>query len=742
MRAGAAFAVLVAVLSLAEVVAQGPAAGWSDPANTGEVPFAGPAHDDVSWIVHLPARRAGSADPIILGDAVYVLSTDAPFGDARGDPAIWRIGLEDASVSRLTDVASWSHSWATDGTGFYVAADDGVHAHRVSDGEELWWATTPPVVAEQFAGICAFGKVVDGNVYFFCAALGAPADAAGPAIAAFYGAVFGERGEDIAAGARNATQIAEFVQAIDAENGASRWTWIKRDEAGAGRAQPGVVSGGVPTGMAILDGQLFAASLDLGGSACTLRAHALADGARAWEVRSDPPTPDRTGLEDASACGLPSEPTASAGAVFVKFRRLHAVNAARGTITASSSVGARDLTTSATGSGMALGPDALFVASSQVLYRFDRDPESLAEEENLLVAASPNEAFRGSHLLLDMGGTLYLQTRGARDPDAVAALYAVDGATMTTRWRHALTPTNVSAVDNGWALAAAPGLVVAASSDGEVRLLGRTAASLRVALGDVATYPGPGEEVVVGLAASAPGRFGPPTRFRADWGDGRVDDWRPDPVLRHAYNATGDRTARFSVANDAGQTASEVVVFHVGAPRPNLVSQAFSPERQNVTFFLIGLAVTVAGAGIGVARLARRRALLRREIAAVDAIPSRMRGSAVVLDTAIAERRSHAYALLAARRLDESQYQVLERHIDAVARSARLGVVDERLRFLPHGMVLDLHDMLGDGRVTSVEYRHFVELLERDADLTAEQRERVRAIVDGWYAHDRGGARS
>ena len=63
---------------------------------------------------------------------------------------------------------------------------------------------------------------------------------------------------------------------------------------------------------------------------------------------------------------------------------------------------------------------------------------------------------------------------------------------------------------------------------------------------------------------------------------------------------------------------------------------------------------------------------------------------------------------LAQRKLDHGQYLVLTERIDDLQRGHRMSIVDERLSFLPHGMVKRLEAMLADAQVTGWERHHSI----------------------------------
>ncbi|MGQ0535568.1 MAG: PKD domain-containing protein, partial [Methanobacteriota archaeon] len=395
--------------------------------------------------------------------------------------------------------------------------------------------------------------------------------------------------------------------------------------------------------------------------------------------------------------------------------------------------------------GLALAPEALYANSLQSLYRFPIDgterpapftlaPDSHEYWEQSDLTVTPNALY--GHAYSDSTGEI---------------LYAFDREIQGVSWRHEF---GLGAGRNGsWSdYSVGDGVIIATPRTNNAfndfrevdvsihfTVLGRTAASLTTEATVSDAFPGPGAPVTVDLSRSRPGLFGPGTRYRVEWGDGTVSDWQADPRFQHAYNVTGDHIARLQVGNDAGQTASTLVTFHVGGTASTLLSTAFDADHQNTTFFVLGLVMTGVVGVVGVARVQRRRRILQRELAAIDVVYEKNESNAPACEAALAERRTHVGALLAGGRLDESQYAALTRRIDDLARALRIKVLDDRFDFLPLGMVKTLQGILEDGHITRWEHEHFLWALERDRLLSTEQKQTVRGLIDSWFERDSGG---
>lgn len=334
---------------------------------------------------------------------------------------------------------------------------------------------------------------------------------------------------------------------------------------------------------------------------------------------------------------------------------------------------------------------------------------------------------------------VYLGLGGAagdgRDLEA-AALWAFDVANGAPLWSHEL-PGELLAIAGGNGTLAV--MTSGARQERVITVFGHTPASIaprpRVSL----DYPEPADEVMVDLSASSPGLYGPATRYKAVWGDGEVTEWTTELRLTHAYGSVGDYDAVLFVGNDAGQTSAFKVTFHVGrTPPQTLLQEQFARENQDRTFFILGLIVTAVFAGAGLLRVQRRRSILARELAALDAAVKDAPADPHALDALLDERRLHARALLLGGKIDEGQHAVLAARVEELARAARMDVVQHQLDFLPFRHVRALREMLKDGRISSIERAHYLTMLEADATLTPEYKARVRVVVEAWAAHDGG----
>ncbi len=282
-------------------------------------------------------------------------------------------------------------------------------------------------------------------------------------------------------------------------------------------------------------------------------------------------------------------------------------------------------------------------------------------------------------------------------------------------------------------------MLVVADGEGTVSIYGDIPATIAIDVAINGDYGPLDTPVSLDLSGSQPGSMGSDIEFRVDWGDGLVTYWTAAKVLEHAYDTAQDFTVTVHARNAQGQQATQTIVLHPGQPAPNnptFLEARFSPEHQESTFFVLGLLITLTAAGFATIRLGRRRARLRRELQHVDTIASQHGGNPLSLHRAMADRREYAKTLLVAGRLDESQFAVLERHIDQRAAGGRLESLEQDFPFLPMSLAATLHRILDDGRVTKWERATFMEALASDDLLTAAQKRLVASRIEAWFDED------
>jgi outer membrane protein assembly factor BamB len=744
----------MAAVASAFLLAASPA--WAAPylqasvvaARTGMTDDPGPAWDDVAFVAHLPGSRAGP--PLIVDGAVMVLTTDLGLDGLHAN-GVFRLDLATGGLEQVVDTGSSNaSSLASDGERLFVAHDGALEAYPLTGGSALWAWPFPRLVEPHASVYCAEPAVRNGTLYIACSDAGP--DAVTPALAAA-----GERtGVDMGP---FLPPSASFAAALDASSGAQRWLWVKDalDEAGyAAQSVPPDARPVLPAdrpraassnpfsivfGLSVLGSNVFVTSLEAAGLAGPVESYIwslqAADGRLAWSAN--------TSALDSLGGSVSALPTGDESVVYLTVGRdLLALNPARGNLIWEQPLGAEDTFQGESSSGFAVTPASLFATSLQTMYRFDRGTHATAWTHTLPPESS--ERFGTSGLIL-AGSAVYARTFSPLTPPATSnAIYAFDAESGTLRWRRAFDaeprPPSGAFFFHLVEFAVGEGVMAIGGIDGNVTVLGRTPMSMVPRVATSSPYPAPGEPVVLDMAGSAPGSLGPPSAYRVDWGDGSASDWQASPRFTHAYNASGDAGARAFARNDAGQTASEPVVLHVGGQPPVALSplqEAFSDRWQNLTLFVLGLAIT--GVATAPRLLAHRRARNRVqvELAAINEAFARTRDKPAECDAMLAERKARARGLQLDGKVSAEQLATLERHVDELAAQARLRTLDHRFAFLPHGMVLTLQGMLADGRINAWERQVLLDLLDKDTMLTRGQKARTRELVEGWFARDSRG---
>ncbi|HLE96362.1 MAG TPA: PQQ-binding-like beta-propeller repeat protein [Candidatus Thermoplasmatota archaeon] len=714
---------LVAVLLAGGVVADGWPQPSHDAARTSAGPEGGPVTDDVAWISYVPGTRADP--PLVVGGSAYVLTQEGIPG--REEEAVFRVDLDSGAVSRLVSLES-PDTFVLDEERVFVQGDASIDAYALADGSPVWtWA--PRMNAELLNLDCAYLAVRNATLYGFCGAF------------------------------ENDVGIAPFVVAIDAATGTERWVWQRdvRAESGLGQvpeAPTGIATRVIGTNsMSVIGPYVLALTREAYDASDVLlldeeRGVAYEqyyvwalneeDGTLLWS-RNTAPHAFVEGAGPTRDLGagfiFPAAPTGSSGVAFLRLTDLVAVNPATGEELWNQPIGAEDAQQDTAGGGFAFSGDALYVPTSQSIYRFD--PETHAELWRYTLPPEAGEVWGSGSPLMYANGTIYARSLNV-GPAVVNIVYALDAETGRIRWRHEF-PLGAQPVGPLIDFSVGGGLLLAAGVDGNVTAFGRTSASLapQVVVSD--TYPAPGALARADLSGTGPGLGGPASAYRAEWGDGNVTGWQASPVLEHAYATRGDRAARLSARNDAGQTSSVFVTFHVGATPPvelTFLQRAFSQENQNATFFILGLVATTAGGLATLARLQRRRRRLEDELRAIDETYARTKARPMECEVALAQHKARARTLLLERRLEEVQCTVLERHVEELMRTLRMHEIEELLDHLPRGLARAMEEMLADGRITAWERRSFLAVLEDDRILAPESKVRVLALIEAWYARD------
>lgn len=233
------------------------------------------------------------------------------------------------------------------------------------------------------------------------------------------------------------------------------------------------------------------------------------------------------------------------------------------------------------------------------------------------------------------------------------------------------------------------------------------------------------------LEVSAPGAIA----IDVAWGDGSLQHAKPGEVLSRAFSKAADLEARVTAIYADNRTGTTVVYLHPGMPAPvelSALQLAFAPENQNLTFGLLGLFLTLAGAMVALWSRSRRRSVIAREFESLEAIRALGRSDPLAAIAAVAGFRRRLKQDLTQGRLDDSQFAALEldvRELQQLLRQRILGDVGARLS----GAFANALDVaLQDGRLEGPERAELTRRLAGEAAVTVTERRRLAGLLRDW----------
>jgi len=146
---------------------------------------------------------------------------------------------------------------------------------------------------------------------------------------------------------------------------------------------------------------------------------------------------------------------------------------------------------------------------------------------------------------------------------------------------------------------------------------------------------------------------------------------------------------------------------------------------------LAGLAILASM--IGWLLLRKRRAKVRGYLQDLDQIVESLGSNVQELETQIDRMKEGVSEDYRKGKIDEQQYQLVERKIEDARRIARQNEAEEVLGNLPSTIHSALQDALEDGQVDEEEVKH---LLTESADLEANQKHELEGMLDRWREED------
>lgn len=751
MKRWLALVVIAAMLAVPAASSTGWLQPRGDAAATGFQPEQGPQWPDVALRVQLNGsmKAEAAAPPLILEDQVLFLAREAG-DDFDGTYQVYSLGLDDGNptvVAGDLDIAA-RLSMATDGETLFVSDEGNVHAVPLGpDGSEWTWAGTVPssggIPQDVEMDSCWRMSLERDHLTVLCLAW----DTA-------------DRTYRTAPGGSAYTHV--MVARLDAETGEPLWVWDPTTVPPADHPDY-KDTGFFPVGLAVSETRVVVQALETSfafvrqsgvGGAGTGQARywvwALdknpesSTGSVDWRWASptrnisQPSPPGPAGSELGQSLDSGGNPAVTEDSVYVKAEELYRLNLGPGDKRWEKQTGEADFEQGRGlfATGVALDDEDVYATSAQTVYGVSQAAPEDGWSTNLDFAD-------GQRFQLDPIVTPEAMYISTRNTEGTEELYAFDTATGDELWAHTVE-NRVNA------FSVVEGLIAYADveflEDGNVNttfvILGRTEASPTVEIEPTTTYPDPGEQVEVNLSASEAGAQGPVTRYKAIWGDGTTSGWQGDPVLRHAYNEPQEQTARFVVANEANQTNSTNVTFHVGEEEPtepNLVETAFQKENQEMTFGILGIAMALGGGIIGIARRRRKKSVLREELDALEQGYEDTKDQPSECEALLDNRKARARSLALDGKLEEQQVTIIEDRAEELRSELRVDALEDQFGFLPYSLVTKARQMVEDGTVTALERDAFLQATEEDDVLTGEQKALVRERVEQWFARDAGG---
>lgn len=731
---GRRLAVALALLSMAAPLAA--AEPWlgqgGGPARSFYTPDSVPAIREFAFQVELPVDLHGSQfgihHAVVLDGFVYVIAIDG----------IYQISLADATSEKIASIPAEAtpHAVLSDGERLFAYTSYGVMAFAL-DGAPVWENEFPTLItAGSPVNRCSEPVTGAGAIFLHCTQSNEDLPPAQGLTPTGPREVVGEVADQF------------FLIAYDLATGEERWRVVKSAQQ----------SSWIPQHLAFVDGVLVVESesrRDPSALAAPNRRHvdALdpADGTLIWsdgtEVRTPSTSPE---VEFTMSGGKRAGPVGSGSTLFALLDDLHLYDARSGDVLWQAPFDEKGHIP-----WFAARPDGLVVAWADQLWQID--PEGVPGGAGSAVGFLEKDRMwnglataKGAVVALahDMRCSPNPQDENNPDPeDCERFLEPCPTGPGRLQWLYVFNDDGTQWVDEFCAVdpdfSLGEGLIVVSAYPRTVMVYGRTPASIAVASAPSDAYPAPGETVTLDLGATRPGVLAEDLEYRVDWGDGTTSDPQATPVFTHVYEEGGEYVALATVTNSAGQSSVEAFTFHVGGTppaAPTWLSTQFDSDHQNVTFFVLGLAVTGAAGAVGVARMQRRRKRLARELAALEEVYQMTHLNSVQCDQALGERVARARGLLLEGTLDETQFAVVERRVEELSRKVRIEAIDEQMGFLPVSMARTLRALLADGRIERWERAHFVEALDKDPHLTPEQKGRVKTLIDEWFQRDVGRA--
>ena len=601
-----------------------------DAARTGVTTDPGPATFDAAFWAKVPGRLAGT--PLVFDGTLFVATFATPWEDDPASDAetsgIWRVSLDSASVSLLVGFdppTEFVSGFASDGRLLFVNVGHDLRAYEAQSGSLVWsfahriHTSLPPLHT-----VCRDPAVSNGTVFVACYQRGSDAGTTVPST--------------VLEGPTNPVRI--FVVAIDAATGKERWTWVQDATEEGSPDTSGMSAGsawGWASGILVVGGRPFVATVNPDRAAIDpqdgpLQVPYPKAQAILWALdeQGDEDWWYSPGLEAGGNYGYPYyglPMAASSKFLLLGAHSLIILDPQNGAeqlgpdfqepALGDTSVG-RDAGRSwASGTPLAILPDAWYLGSREALHRID--PLAITQVWRTSVAAAllgPTVDERST--VLAAGSRIFIDANPATDDELKASALTVVGSDGTGLWQGLIPDRGPFSAPVGQEpvqperhlttgnMAIGDGILAYVSSDGNILIMGRTKASIVLDAVTADASPAPGAVARLDLSSTKPGVHGPANEYRVSWGDGNETGWQASPRFEHTYQNPGDHVATAFARNPAGQTASQTILFRVGGDEP--AAAGFLPTLRNIGPVFGAIGILSLSALVGAVAVSKRRA--------------------------------------------------------------------------------------------------------------------------------------
>lgn len=168
------------------------------------------------------------------------------------------------------------------------------------------------------------------------------------------------------------------------------------------------------------------------------------------------------------------------------------------------------------------------------------------------------------------------------------------------------------------------------------------------------------------------------------------------------------------------------------APQPPWFAEPFGIEG---FWDMLGVVGAISVSGIGVLAVRRRRRLLNRYLAELDALSALQKSDPRACEQRLLELRHRLRTDLMRNRIEHGHYAIVERNVEETLARVRVVTLADAFGDLPHRLLRRLEELLVDGRLSAEDHAVFCGMLAQTG-LTAEAKARVEEKLQRWVVQD------